>query len=205
MIASPRPVCLHQKWPRAYLWLELSLRDHPIDFPELDLCRFEHRGRLRIPRRAAAGPRHPVAGQLAEWQCTLSSFKSALSRDGEVVDRGRASNVLDDPVRDLRHLVALLATDDVGPQLAAGEIVTNEAFSVASGKMWATQLSGVALQDARIRFARSILEWACASAAVETGIVAICGNGCAARHRWPSLQVSHTLARTPSEMPHAPA
>lgn len=103
------------------------------------------------------GPRHPVAGQVAEWQRMLSSFEIVLSRDGEVVDRGLASNVLDGPVLALRHLVALLATDDVGPQLAAGEIVTTgtltRALPVAPGETWTTQLSGAALPGARIQFA----------------------------------------------------
>ena len=103
------------------------------------------------------GPRHSVAGRLAEWQHALSSFDIALSKDGVVVDRGRASNVLDGPVRALRHLVEVLHADDASPPLAAGDMVTTgtltRAFPVAAGETWTTRLSGVALQDACIRFA----------------------------------------------------
>lgn len=103
------------------------------------------------------GPRHPVAGRLAEWQHALSSFDIVLSKDGVVVDRGRASNVLDGPVQALRHLVEVLHADDVSPPLAAGDVVTTgtltRAFPVAAGETWTTRLSGVALQDAGIRFA----------------------------------------------------
>lgn len=103
------------------------------------------------------GPHHQVAGRRTEWQCTLSSFDITLSRDGEVMDRGLASNVLDGPVSALRHLVALLATGELGPQLTAGEIVTTgtltRALPVAPGETWTTRLSGVALPNARIRFA----------------------------------------------------
>ncbi len=103
------------------------------------------------------GPRHPVAGRLAEWQQALSSFDIVLSKDGMVVDRGRASNVLDGPVQALRHLVEVLHADDASPPLAAGDMVTTgtltRAFPVVPGETWTTQLSGVPLQDAHIRFA----------------------------------------------------
>lgn len=103
------------------------------------------------------GPRHPVAGRLAEWQQALSSFDIVLCKDGMVVDRGRASNVLDGPVQALRHLVEVLHADDASPPLAAGDMVTTgtltRAFPVAPGETWTTQLSGVPLQDAHIRFA----------------------------------------------------
>lgn len=103
------------------------------------------------------GPRHPVAGRLAEWKRTLSSFEIVLSRDGSIVDSGRASNVLDGPLQALRHLVEVLDADGACPPLAAGDTVTTgtltRAFPVAAGETWSTRLSGVALQNARIRFA----------------------------------------------------
>ena len=73
-----------------------------------------------------------------------------------MADRGRAANVLDGPVFALRHLVELLAADPLNPPLSAREIVTTgtltRAFPVAEGEVWNTELTGIPLEGARIRF-----------------------------------------------------
>jgi 2-oxo-3-hexenedioate decarboxylase len=103
------------------------------------------------------GPPHAVAPDRAQWLSTLSTFEIALSRDGEIIDRGRSSNVLGGPLSALKHLVAVLAADTANPPLAAGEIVTTgtltRAFPIASGQSWRTEPSGVALDGIAIRFA----------------------------------------------------
>ena len=103
------------------------------------------------------GPRHGVGSRLATWQHDLSGFEIDLFRDGVLVDRGRAANVLDGPVFALRHLVEVLARDPDNPPLAAGEIVTTgtltRAFPVKSGEVWTTALSGIHLEGARLSFA----------------------------------------------------
>jgi len=102
------------------------------------------------------GPRHDVASRRAEWLSTLGSFDIDLLRDGEVMDRGRAANVLDGPVSTLRHVVAVLARDPVNPPLAAGEIVTTgtltRALPIVPGETWTTALRGVALPELSVRF-----------------------------------------------------
>jgi 2-oxo-3-hexenedioate decarboxylase len=102
------------------------------------------------------GPRHPIAARAEDWLRRLATFEIDLERDGEVMDHGRAANVLDGPLSALRHLVDLLAQDPVNPPLAAGEIVTTgtltRAFPVAPGETWTTQLTGVALDPVRVRF-----------------------------------------------------
>jgi 2-oxo-3-hexenedioate decarboxylase len=102
------------------------------------------------------GPRHPVAARAEDWLRALATFEIDLKRDGEVVDHGRAANVLDGPLSALRHLVDLLAQDPVNPPLAAGEIVTTgtltRAFPVVPGETWTTQLAGVAIDPVRVRF-----------------------------------------------------
>jgi len=102
------------------------------------------------------GPRHDVASRRAEWLSTLGSFDIDLLRDGEVMDRGRAANVLDGPVSTLRHVVAVLARDPVNPPLAAGEIVTTgtltRALPIVPGETWTTALRGVALPALSVRF-----------------------------------------------------
>ncbi len=73
-----------------------------------------------------------------------------------MVDHGRAANVLDGPLSALRHLVGLLANDDVNPPLAAGEIITTgtltRALPVQPGETWSTALQGIALEDIRLTF-----------------------------------------------------
>jgi 2-oxo-3-hexenedioate decarboxylase len=102
------------------------------------------------------GPWHLAAANEEDWEQALSSFAVDLQRDGEVVDRGHASNVLGGPLSALRHLVELLARDSVNPPLAAGEIVTTGTLTrvprVAPGKMWSTALTDVALEGIRVQF-----------------------------------------------------
>jgi 2-oxo-3-hexenedioate decarboxylase len=79
-----------------------------------------------------------------------------LFRNGVLADHGRATNVLNGPVFAFRHLVELLAGDTLNPPLAAGEIVTTgtltRAFPVVAGEVWTTELTGIPLEGARIRF-----------------------------------------------------
>ena len=103
------------------------------------------------------GPRHSIAGHAEDWSRTLSTFEIDLKRDGTVVDHGRATNVLGGPVSALRHLVDILARDQVNPPLAAGEIITTgtltRALPLSDGETWTTELTGVALDGICVRFA----------------------------------------------------
>jgi len=102
------------------------------------------------------GQRHAVAPRQAEWLRQLPAFEIDLYCNGALVDRGRASNVLDGPVSALRHLVQLLAADAVNPPLAAGEIVTTgtltRAMPVQPGETWTTLLRGIPLDGISLRF-----------------------------------------------------
>ena len=102
------------------------------------------------------GPRRRIeAAESASWLRALASFQIALERNGEVVDRGKAANVLDGPVLALRHLVELLAHDPDNPPLAAGEIVTTgtltRALPVMPGEAWRTTISGLPLDGIAVR------------------------------------------------------
>jgi len=102
------------------------------------------------------GPRRPFAPRATEWRRELTAFEIELSCDGQVVDRGRATNVLEGPVSALRHLVELLARDTSNPPLAAGEIISTgtltKAMPIAPGQTWTAKLSGIALEGVGIRF-----------------------------------------------------
>jgi 2-oxo-3-hexenedioate decarboxylase len=103
------------------------------------------------------GPRTPVAQAPREgWLAALTRFEISLYRDGALMDRGKAVNVLDGPLCALRHLNDLLAKDPHNPPLAAGEIVTTgtvtRAFPVKPGETWRTELHGLDLRGLTIRF-----------------------------------------------------
>ncbi len=103
------------------------------------------------------GPRHECSPRdWGTWKKNLAGFEIGIYRDGKLMDRGRGSNVLDSPLASLRHLIGLLAEDSSNPQLAAGEIVTTgtltKALPVKKGEVWHTELRGIALSNARIRF-----------------------------------------------------
>ena len=103
------------------------------------------------------GPRHSIVAHAEDWSRTLSTFEIYLKRDGTVVDHGRAKDVLGGPVSALRHLVEILARDQVNPPLAADEIVTTgrltRALPLSEGETWTTELTGVALDGICVRFA----------------------------------------------------
>jgi 2-oxo-3-hexenedioate decarboxylase len=103
------------------------------------------------------GPRHEITSDRERWLQPLSTFEIDLSRDGEVVNHGRATNVLDGPLSALKHVVSQLDRDPANPPLAAGEIVTTgtltRAFPVSAGQIWSTAPSGIALDGIAIRFA----------------------------------------------------
>jgi 2-oxo-3-hexenedioate decarboxylase len=102
------------------------------------------------------GPRHKIGSQVAEWEKVLSAFEIDLLCDGRIIDHGRSGNVLGGPVSALRHLVDLLARDEINPPLAGGEVVTTgtltRAMPVRSGETWSTALEGISLAGIQVRF-----------------------------------------------------
>jgi 2-oxo-3-hexenedioate decarboxylase len=97
-----------------------------------------------------------VRGSAETWHDRLADFEIDLMRNGEVVDHGKAQNVLDGPVKALQHLLQLLSRQELHPSIAAGEIVTTgtltRAMPIAPGEMWSTALSPALLPAATARF-----------------------------------------------------
>jgi 2-oxo-3-hexenedioate decarboxylase len=96
------------------------------------------------------GPRRAVGkGDRAGLAATLSALRITLYRDGEAIDEGVGSNVLDGPIQALAHLVEVLGRDPHNPPLRAGEMVTTgtltRAFPVGRGERWSTRIDGVDL------------------------------------------------------------
>jgi len=103
------------------------------------------------------GPRHKItADDRAGWLEKLRSFEIELSRDGVVVDRGQALNVLDGPLSTISHLLNVLAKDSANPPLQAGEIITTgtitRAIPAAPGETWQTRVIGLPLDGINLRF-----------------------------------------------------
>jgi 2-oxo-3-hexenedioate decarboxylase len=103
-------------------------------------------------------PRHPAGfGSATDWVSHLAGFEIEPLRDGAVVDRGQAANVLDGPLSALRRLVGLLARDPVNPPFATGDIVTTgtltRAFPILPGQSWSRTLHGIELGGRPVCFA----------------------------------------------------
>lgn len=103
------------------------------------------------------GQRHAFNSRLAEFMRELPMFTVELYCNGKLADRGLGSNVLDGPLSALRHMVGLLANDQVNPPLKAGEIVSTgtltRALPIAPGEVWHTRLSGIPLEGIKLQFA----------------------------------------------------
>ena len=102
------------------------------------------------------GARHKIAPRKTEWQRELSAFEDELYCDGELVQRGGGSLVLDSPLQALRHLVELLANDPHNPPLCAGEVISTGTLTLAMpvkpGECWTTTVVGIPLEEISVRF-----------------------------------------------------
>jgi 2-oxo-3-hexenedioate decarboxylase len=102
------------------------------------------------------GPRHDVRSQAGKWLNTLANFDIDLYCNGQLMDRGHASNILDGPLSAVRHLVELLSSNPNNPPLAADEIVATgtltRALPVKAGETWTTKLKGIDLEGVSLRF-----------------------------------------------------
>jgi 2-oxo-3-hexenedioate decarboxylase len=102
------------------------------------------------------GPRQPLSLLGENLLESLESFSLTLSRNGVVMEVGRGSNVLGNPVAALKHLASVLAKQPESEKLRAGDIVTTgtitAAYSINSGETWETRVQGISLPGLKIRF-----------------------------------------------------
>jgi 2-oxo-3-hexenedioate decarboxylase len=106
------------------------------------------------------GPRREIAREdRTNALQALTTFTIELSRDGVVMDVGRAENVLGGPASALLHLVRAIAADTEAAPLTAGDIVTTgtvtRAFPIAPGERWTTRVEGLDLPAMDIAFTSS--------------------------------------------------
>ena len=103
------------------------------------------------------GAPHAVdSARTSDWLHDLAQFQITLLRNGEPVDRGGGTNVLESPLSALRHLIVLLAEDRWNPPLAANEIITTgtltRAFPITPGELWSTEISGLPVEWISVAF-----------------------------------------------------
>ena len=98
--------------------------------------------RLRVGRRI---PVRELSSNAQELDQVLARAEVALSRDGQVLERGVGANVLDSPLRALHHFVQELRHCPGAPELLTGDVVTTgtwtDAWPIAPGEHWSARFS----------------------------------------------------------------
>lgn len=103
------------------------------------------------------GPMHALShADQADWVGNLTEFCTTLRRNGEVVDKGHASNVLGGgPLIALGHLVELVSRMPNVAPLVAGEIITTgtltRALPVEPNETWKASFSGLPMDPVEVR------------------------------------------------------
>lgn len=102
------------------------------------------------------GPRHEITkANIDKWFRDMTNFRLVLMRNGIVIDKGEAKNVLGGPLSALRHAIGAIARDSRNPAVGAGEIVTTgtitRAFPMTPSETWETSFSGIEFEGHRLR------------------------------------------------------
>ena len=108
--------------------------------------------------RLYVGPRVPI-GHFADLAAELRALQVELLRDGEVVDRGEGSIVLDGPVDALRQWVEAMHAQPRHWPIRPGDVVTTgtitDAWPMAPGMRFETRLSDERLCPLKLECAPS--------------------------------------------------
>lgn len=108
--------------------------------------------------RLLVGRKIPVADlphDGAAFDAQLAAARITLSRDGQQVDQGVGSNVLDGPLHALAHFLAALRDCPGATDLQPGDVVTTgtwtDAYPVKRGERWRAEF-GAPLAPLSVRF-----------------------------------------------------
>ena len=103
--------------------------------------------------RLLVGPRVPI-DRFDDAAAELRALKVELLRDGQVIDRGEGSVVLDGPVDAMRQWVAAMYAQPQHWPIRPGDIVTTgtltDAWPMQPGQTWHTCLSDARLADLQL-------------------------------------------------------
>jgi 2-oxo-3-hexenedioate decarboxylase len=98
--------------------------------------------RLLVGRRI---PVRAVSDSAQALDALLAGATVSLQRNGEAVDQGAGSNVLDSPLRALHHFLQELRACPGAPDLQPGDVVTTgtwtDAWPVSPGQTWSASFS----------------------------------------------------------------
>ena len=112
--------------------------------------------RLLVGRPTPVRARARDAMALHEW---LADAQVALRQDGQTVEHGRGSHVLDSPLKALLHFLQDLRACPGATDLRAGDVITTgtwtDAWPVAPGQSWSAQFSPPQLASIQVDFDRS--------------------------------------------------
>jgi 2-keto-4-pentenoate hydratase len=102
------------------------------------------------------GPPQPMPRLGSDVIDSLESFTLTLSCDGRLIETGKGSNVLGNPLAAIAHLMSVLAKQPNYASLEAGEIVTTgtitTAQSVQAGEIWRSEVQGIELPGLTVAF-----------------------------------------------------
>jgi 2-oxo-3-hexenedioate decarboxylase len=106
--------------------------------------------------RLVVGPRVPIA-RFASPAADLAALTVQLLRDGETIDTGRGTNVLDGALTALRLWVDAMLAQPQGWPIHAGDVVSTgtltDAAPLQPGERWTTRLSDSRLAGLSLRTA----------------------------------------------------
>jgi 2-keto-4-pentenoate hydratase len=102
------------------------------------------------------GPPQPMPLLGSDVIASLESFTLTLSCDGRLIETGKGSNVMGNPLAAIGHLLSVLANQPNYMPLEAGEIVTTgtitTAQSVQAGEIWRSEVQGIELPGLTVTF-----------------------------------------------------
>lgn len=105
--------------------------------------------------RLVIGKRVPLSG-IPEAEQALLKCEVDLRKNGVLVERGKAIDVLDSPLNALAHIANLIRSTPGARPLGHGEVVTTGsmtlAYSIAPGETWTSTLEGFPLPELKVRF-----------------------------------------------------
>ena len=94
-------------------------------------------GRLLVGARVPVGE---LAHDAQQLQNVLAGTRLGLHKNGSLVEEGAGANVLDDPLRALRHFLQELRACPGAPDLQAGDVITTgtwtDAWPIKPNKRW---------------------------------------------------------------------
>ena len=153
--AAPAPGMSDEELLECIAWMAHGYELVHCHFPDWKFTVADAIADFSFHGALVVGTRVPVAGG-KKLAGKLAGFSIALSKNGEVQERGAGANVLGSPLRALAHLIDVLAAQTQFAPLAAGEIVTTgtltSALPVRAGETWSTTVQGIALPGLTIAF-----------------------------------------------------